>query len=114
MPILATAEYVHNNVRIKKERVHRSAIAKLLFESRLRFQAKVLDPSPRPVLKLGVIFILPTAGGHTESLALTNEQEFLPNRVRNELTPVSLINEPVEIGANLFGKCNVSPRCAHV
>ena len=72
----------------------------------------LLTQGPRPVLELGVIFILPTAGGHTESLPLTNKQEFLPNRVRNKLAPMPLINEPVEISADLFGKCNVSATCA--
>jgi hypothetical protein len=60
-----------------------------------------------------VIFILPTAGHHTQSLPLMNQQEFFSNRVRNELAPVPLINEPVEIGANLFRKRYVSARCAH-
>jgi hypothetical protein len=59
-----------------------------------------------------VIFILLTASGHTESLPLTNKQEFLPNRVRNKLAPMPLINEPVEISADLFGKCNVRATCA--
>src|SRR6202035_3502532 len=58
--------------------------------------------------------ILPTAGRHTESLPLANKQEFLPNRVGNKLAPVPLINQPVEIGANLLRKRNVSARCAHV
>jgi hypothetical protein len=48
------------------------------------------------------------------SPSMRGKQEFLPNRVRNELAPVPLINEPVEIGANLLRKRNVSARCAHV
>jgi hypothetical protein len=91
----------------------RSSLRELLFEPRLRFLAESFDPSPRPPLQLRVIFILPTAGRHTQSLPLTNQQEFFSNRVRNELASVPLINEPVEIGANLFRKRYVNARCAH-
>jgi hypothetical protein len=60
-----------------------------------------------------VIPVFPTSGGATDSAPLLDKQKLFPDRIRYELAAVSFINEPIKVGANLLGKCDVSASCTH-
>jgi hypothetical protein len=100
--VRATAEHIHNNIRIEKKWSHRSVVAELLFEPHLRLLAQFLDPSPRPIPEFGMISVFPTSCGQTESVTLPDKQKLLADGVRYELTAISLVDEPIEIGTNVF------------
>jgi hypothetical protein len=60
-----------------------------------------------------VISVFPTSGGASERLPLPDKQNLFAESFRHGLAAMLFINEPIEIGANLLLKCDVSACCAH-
>src|SRR6266567_1638668 len=90
-----------------------SFVAKLLLETLLRLAAKLFHPRGRPRLEFGVVLVLPCANRQAERLFLARDEERLADRLRDEAAAVALLDQAVEIGADLFGKRDMGSGRAH-
>src|SRR5271157_5372 len=84
-----------------------SFVPELLFEARLGFPAELFHPGRGSRLELGVVFVLPGAGRLVERLFLAGDEERLADRIGDEAAALALLDQAVEIGADLFGKRDV-------
>ena len=54
-----------------------------------------------------MVFILPGAGRFTKRLFLAGDQERIAGSSRNEATSLPLLDQELEIRANVFWECNM-------
>jgi hypothetical protein len=107
MPIIALPQGIDDDVWGV------SFLPELLLEARFRFTTKVLSPRSSSGLELGMVFVLPGAGRLKQRLFLARNEECLADRLCDEAAAVALLNQTVEIGANLFGQRDVSAGRTH-
>src|ERR1019366_685337 len=85
----------------------------LLLETPLTFLALFANPLVRPLSKLGMIAVLPSASRAFERRGLTPSHEFFLGCFRQKTASATAANDPVDIFYQLLRQDYVCSLCVH-